>query len=156
MFSVGMCQEFCPQGGGSADTPLPRADTHPLGRHPLPLGQTPPPEMATAADCVHPPGMHSCFTKQMNRNQFLNYLCLYWTEKRLSDDRRERRNQIKKKQKFANYNKWYGETLEGNLYKAETIIVENSNKKSNKISVMRGNDTKDSGKSKGKKVNNPY
>ena len=80
----------------------------------------------------------------------------YWIEKRLSDDRNERRKQIKLKQKFASYNKWYGETLEGNLYKAETIIVESSNKGSHKNSPSLGNDVKCIGKSKGIKVKNPH
>ena len=32
-----------------------------LGKHPHPPGQTPPPEMAIAADGMHPTGMHSCY-----------------------------------------------------------------------------------------------
>ena len=45
-----------------ADTP--RADTHLLGRHPLgrhnPWADTPLHQMVTAADGIHPTGMHSC------------------------------------------------------------------------------------------------
>ena len=51
--------------------PPPRADTHPLGRHPAPLGQTQPPWADTPpAQCMlghrqqaggtHPTGMQSC------------------------------------------------------------------------------------------------
>ena len=52
-------------------------------------------------------------------------------------------------QKLANYNKWYGETLEGNQYKAETIIVENNDERT---SGSRSKSVKGVGKSKGKKV----
>ena len=46
----------CPQGRG-----IHPHEADPPGRHPIPhpLGQTPP-KMATAADDMHPTGMHSC------------------------------------------------------------------------------------------------
>ena len=57
ILSTGECLPDTPW----ADTPS-WADT-PLGRHPLAHapGQTPPQQMATAADGTHPTGMHSCY-----------------------------------------------------------------------------------------------
>ena len=78
-----VCQSFCSQGGHVCLSAC--WDTHPLGRHPLgrhPPGYTPPQQtpcpvhagihtprrpvhagidMATAADGMHPTGMHSCY-----------------------------------------------------------------------------------------------
>ena len=57
------------------DTPMGR---HPPARHPpvqTPPGQTPPPpqKMAIAADGMHPTGMHSCFS--MNVEEWKNTTC---------------------------------------------------------------------------------
>ena len=62
LFTGGMCGQT-PNGQTPswADTP---GQTPPLDRHPpqadTPLGRHPPKEMATAADGMHPTGMHSC------------------------------------------------------------------------------------------------
>ena len=70
-------------------------------------------------------------------------------EKHLSDDPWKRKWQIRNKQTYARYNRWYGETLEGDMYKAETIIVDKDTEKKQKSAAARGN-TSPSEKSKGK------
>ena len=95
--------------------------------------------------------MHSCKNRVSDCHSAC--LCHLSLEKRLSDDFWERRRQIRQKQKHADYMKWYGETLEGNLYKAETIIVEKkSGKKQKSAPTCAGNSghAKASGKGKGK------
>ena len=49
------------RGGGVHPLGIPHWADTPLGRHPHPWADTPPPEMATAADGRHHTGMHSCF-----------------------------------------------------------------------------------------------
>ena len=79
-----MCQEFCPQSGGVSaplhagihTLPGQTPDTPPRqtlpGQTPAP-GQTPPgrhpPKTATAADGMHPTGMHSCYWPQQSCGQ---------------------------------------------------------------------------------------
>ena len=64
-----VCQEFCKLPGQTVRHPLGRhllgrythLDRHPPGRHPLGRHLH---QMATAADGLHPTGMHSCFLNQ--------------------------------------------------------------------------------------------
>ena len=58
ILSVGGCLSHCLLGY------IPQADT--------PWEDTPPPEMATAADGRHPPGMHSCLAIQLYTKMPLN------------------------------------------------------------------------------------
>ena len=66
--------------GGGAVWQTPHPGRHPLCRH-QPPGQTPlsryPPETATAADGMHPTGMHSCYRQNMQVDTVFGHVCLF-------------------------------------------------------------------------------